>query len=823
MSLFDDSRARINPALIERYFFVDGAKWVNHEFITLSPLRKDRHIKTGTFRIDEKGLWFDSALTPPRGGDFFELLAGAYNITTTEAAKMILRDTGGAVPQQPDKPDKPDIALTPTATPKPKKIGEIAPQTNEIEVLLLDKTAERYNVQNHGDAKLISRYINIDNEWILSVVRYERVDKDGDGKIIKETVPYYFTGKEWKPGRPDNLRIPFFGEQHLKNNSKPILIVEGEPCASIKSDPVRDKYCRLSWIGGCGSVGKQDWKWLASAAGNNPVIIWPDADDPGRHAAVQIQKELELKREQCKVLQIPDTKPQGWDIKDAFTEGLDILKFIDHCSALYGDMPETEYQAFCMAMDAVFGAGNVEQFDGYYWVYSDKKHFWQARSKKSIESDIQKWIEKNLIPYLNDSETRIHTFKNNVISFLDSYERDYYFENPFKNSALQPFIHIKNGCIEMNKGRFIFHSRTDKDEQFFRGLYPLDCLDIEYDPKYTGIDAIKNIQKTAPMFYKYATDIIPDEHKSIDATFETIMMLGQIMGYAVNPEKLRPYFFAFYGVQGSGKTFFADMLKTIIQPEFWVERPMKDLDTQFGAAQLWGAKCYIDDDVKAGMALPDDKVKQFTGQKFRTIEEKNKAPVKGVRFSVAMFFLSNHQFQFQGGIEGVERRTIYINFKKVIAKQDLYMLEKLKGVEPHSNGIAIDERPAILGLILFCIQQLYKDSFIFTMPEWVKKDRQEWVNHSSTYMEFLIDEILENKSVQRYATKEMYDKYKAWSTENNVKNVYGRTNFHEKMKQVAFLQYGRDGNGAYYKVTRELPVVVSEGFDDDVDKFEIDL
>ena len=819
MSLFDDARARITPALIERYFFVDGAKWVNGQFVTLSPLRPDSHIKAGTFSINQEGLFHDKATNS--GGDFFELLAGAYNITTTEAAKMILRDTGGAVPQQPEKTLAPSTEKS--AKPKAQKIGVVAPQTSEVEDALIEKTQDRYNLDNHGKAVLFSPYINFDGDWILSVVRYERADDDDNTKIIKETVPYYFTGKEWKAGRPDNLRIPFFGEHRLKNNSKPILIVEGEPCASIKSDPVRDKYCRLSWIGGCGSVHKQDWKWLASAAGNNPVIIWPDADDPGRHAAVQIQKELALPRAQCKVLNIPENKPQGWDIKDAFNEGVDLLKFIDQCSALYGDMPTSEYDAFCMAMKAVYGENNVEQFDGYYWVYSERHHFWRSRSKKSIESDLQKWIEKNLIPFLNDNETKIHTYRNAVLSFIDSYSREFYFENPFKNSALQPFIHLKNGCIEMNKGRFIFHSRADKDEQFFRGLYPLDCLDIEYDPKYTCIDAIKNIQKTAPMFYKYATDIIPDEHKSIDATFETIMMLGQIMGYAVNPEKLRPYFFAFYGVQGSGKTFFADMLKTIIQPEFWVERPMKDLDTQFGAAQLWGAKCYIDDDVKAGMALPDDKVKQFTGQKYRTIEEKNKAPVKGVRFSVAMFFLSNHQFQFQGGIEGVERRTIYINFKKVIAKQDLYMLEKLKGVEPHSNGITIDERPAILGLILFCIQQLYKDSFIFTMPEWVKKDRQEWVNHSSSYMEFLIDEVLEDKITQRYATKELYDKYKQWGTDNNIKNVYGRTNFHEKMKQVAFLQYGRDGNGAYYRVLRDAVVEPEKKMTDDeyAEKFEI--
>lgn len=819
MSLFDDARARITPALIERYFFVDGAKWVNGQFVTLSPLRPDSHIKAGTFSINEQGLYHDKATQD--GGDFFELLAGAYNIATTEAAKMILRDTGGALPQQPDKPSA--IATEKAAKPKAQKIGEVAPQTSEVEEALIEKTQERYNVANHGKAVLISRYINIDNEWILSVVRYERPDEVDSTKIIKETVPYYFTGKEWKAGRPDNLRIPFFGEQHLRNNSKPILIVEGEPCATIKSEPIREKYCRLSWIGGCGSVHKQDWKWLADACGSNPVVIWPDADDPGRHTAVQIQKELALPRAQCKVLNIPENKPQGWDIKDAFNEGVDLLKFIDQCSALYGDMPTSEYDAFCMAMKAVYGENNVEQFDGYYWVYSERNHFWRSRSKKSIESDLQKWIEKNLIPFLNDNETKIHTYRNAVLSFIDSYSREFYFENPFKNSALQPFIHLKNGCIELNKGKFIFHSRAENDEQFFRGLYPLGCLDIEYDPKYTTLDAITKIQKTAPMFYKYASDIIPDESASPESTFETIMMLGQIMGYAVNPEKLRPYFFAFYGVQGSGKTFFADMLKTIIQPEFWVERPTKELDTQFGVAQLWDARCFIDDDLKSGVMLPDDKIKQLTGQKFVTIEEKNKQPIKGVRLSVALFFLSNHQIQFQGGIEGVERRIIYVQFKKMIAKQDLYMIDKLKGTMPHADGTTIDERPAILGLILYCIQQLYKDSFIFTMPEWVKDDRKEWVNHSSSYMEFLIDEILTDKIIHRYGTKELYDKYKTWGSDNNVKNMYGRTNFHEKMKQVHFLQYGRDGNGAYYKVLHDVVVEPEKKLTDDeyAEKFEI--
>ena len=86
--IFDKAQKCISLRLIERYFSAKDAKYIatTGEYATLSPLRKDEHVKSGTFSINvNTGLWHDKATG--EGGNFFDLVARAFNISKVRQRK----------------------------------------------------------------------------------------------------------------------------------------------------------------------------------------------------------------------------------------------------------------------------------------------------------------------------------------------------------------------------------------------------------------------------------------------------------------------------------------------------------------------------------------------------------------------------------------------------------------------------------------------------------------------------------------------------------------------------------------------------------------
>ena len=71
-------------------------------------------------------------------------------------------------------------------------------------------------------------------------------------------------------------------------DSTPVVIVEGEKCADALAGLTREIGV-LSWLGGSGAVLRTDWESLSG----REVILWPDADDPGREAMARLAGELD--------------------------------------------------------------------------------------------------------------------------------------------------------------------------------------------------------------------------------------------------------------------------------------------------------------------------------------------------------------------------------------------------------------------------------------------------------------------------------------------------------------------------------------------------
>ena len=99
-------------------------------------------------------------------------------------------------------------------------------------------------------------------------------------------------------------------------DSNRVAIVEGEKCADSLAGLAREVDV-LSWLGGSGAVLRTDWDALAG----REVILWPDADGPGREAMARLAGELD-RIGAAKVLMISpeEERPDGWDVADAIAK-----------------------------------------------------------------------------------------------------------------------------------------------------------------------------------------------------------------------------------------------------------------------------------------------------------------------------------------------------------------------------------------------------------------------------------------------------------------------------------------------------------------------
>jgi DNA primase len=97
-----------------------------------------------------------------------------------------------------------------------------------------------------------------------------------------------------------------------------VLVVEGEKVADAAAQAFPD-LVPIAWLGGAQAVAKADW----SALQGRRVAIWPDNDQPGRKAAVDVaQAATAAGAAHVALVDVPADWPDGWDLADALPEGV---------------------------------------------------------------------------------------------------------------------------------------------------------------------------------------------------------------------------------------------------------------------------------------------------------------------------------------------------------------------------------------------------------------------------------------------------------------------------------------------------------------------
>lgn len=293
-SIFEQAKAALAPRLSEVLAeLLPGGRVSGREYVCAS-LQGGAGTSCATNLDTGKGSDF---ATGESWGDVIALAAKVWNMRQGEAAQELARlyhiDAGQNAPQPLRQPAAFSVILpVPDAAPQPPRCHA-----------------------QHGQASALWRYADAQNRTLGYVARFETPE----GKVI---LPLCFG--QYGTGRPQWVwkalpePRPLYGLPDLQRTDSPVLLVEGEKTADVAQ--VLFPHCTvLTWSGGANAVGKANWSPLAGRA----VIIWPDNDEPGFKAALEIATLLQSIAVSIRVVLPPANLPEKWDVVDPAPEGFD--------------------------------------------------------------------------------------------------------------------------------------------------------------------------------------------------------------------------------------------------------------------------------------------------------------------------------------------------------------------------------------------------------------------------------------------------------------------------------------------------------------------
>lgn len=154
-------------------------------------------------------------------------------------------------------------------------------------------------------------YLSLSGEPIVTVHKYLYEA----GK--KEFRMYRHSDGQWKA--PD-VR-PLYNLPGIAK-AETVIFVEGEKCAQALIEKGFAATCIMG--GAKAPLEKNDWSPLK----DKQLIIWPDNDEPGFGLAGRVKSVLNGLAKAVRVVDVPQGKPDGWDVADAIEAGEDVTAYL---------------------------------------------------------------------------------------------------------------------------------------------------------------------------------------------------------------------------------------------------------------------------------------------------------------------------------------------------------------------------------------------------------------------------------------------------------------------------------------------------------------
>lgn len=179
------------------------------------------------------------------------------------------------------------------------------------------------------------------------VWEYRTADGQLDGLICrfdtpegKQILPYTYrtdgTRREWRWQGFDVPRPLYNLDKIAEREQATVLVVEGEKAADA-AQALLPHIVVTCWQGGARAIRNTDWTPLHG----KKVVLWPDNDEAGVKAMLDIADALRGKCEAIKWISNPAGMPEKWDVADADWTPEQALAYV---RANIGKVPELEQE-----------------------------------------------------------------------------------------------------------------------------------------------------------------------------------------------------------------------------------------------------------------------------------------------------------------------------------------------------------------------------------------------------------------------------------------------------------------------------------------------
>ena len=389
--------------------------------------------------------------------------------------------------------------------------------------------------------------------------------------------------------------------------------------------------------------------------------------------------------------------------------------------------------------------------DGQFMAYANG--LWSPVQKAEVEKQVL-----NILPDIPEvAKARHLTMMRDVSALLLVLQTRT--DDPFHwNSTPRPVINCKNCEVWLRP------DGTIKIRPHRASSYLVHQIAVDYDE-----------EATCPKYDAALKEIFSDA----DDPEDMIRHWHEVVGYIIQTRRTIAVIVVLYGRGSNGKTRLMETVQHLLGQGLVHCGPITDLaKDRFTRGSLRGKQVFLDDDVKAGIKLPDGELKLLSERKTVTGEAKFRDNFT-FEARVVPVLLCNNVPSITDLSHGLTRRIQVIPFAHQFTEKDAdpELFDRIWADKQEMSGIL---NRAIEGW-----QRLQKRGGKFKPTSDMLKAKQQWLVKANPLKAFL-DERCERDPAATTLMTALYDAYREWATEAGITLVQQRLQVRHNLEHEGF-------------------------------------
>ncbi len=413
------------------------------------------------------------------------------------------------------------------------------------------------------------------------------------------------------------------------------------------------------------------------------------------------------------------------------------------------------------------GGANLIYERGGFWRY--QKTHWREATDDQIKGAILKEVQKSSAIGRNTASaliSQVHTLLKAQLA--SDHDRLGVLDEPPQviNCANGELWIAQDGSVELKRHR---------PESYLR-----HCLSVNYDPSAS----CKEYDKALTGIFARAKD--PDA---------MIRHWHELSGYIIQPTRNIATILILLGVGHNGKTKLAETLLTLLGNDLVCALPIQNIEANgFAIGELFGKLVLYDDDVKAGIKLPDGLLKKISERKQLTADRKFKSAFNFIARTVPLL-LCNNVPSLADLSAGMRRRLQIIPFDREFTK--------VETDDTLFDRIMASEMPGVLNRAIQGLQRIRRRGGRFDIPKDIQRSTESFMAEANPLPAF-IKENCEKDASYKVPMKKFYNDYKEWAKDSGITLTQQRLTVKRNLVHMGFKE-GRGGNQRFMRGLRLKP------------------